>query len=145
RNPRRRTWAVRPLCPCHLKRNDDQIWNRLIAMATDDDPQVRSTVPCGLCDGTPRSHEQEVIAALERMQHDTDVGVRRRVRKVPTQYRRTGTVNVLSSRAGWRFPRAWRWPSRSSCNVWSTSACGAAHVSWCPTTPPPAWIWRRSS
>jgi hypothetical protein len=29
------------------------------------------------------------------MQHDTDVVLRRRARKVLAQYRRTGTVNVL--------------------------------------------------
>ena len=95
RDPRQRTWAVRQLCPCHLKHNAAQVWDRLIAMATDDDPHVRSTVLHVLCDGSPRSREQEVIVALERMQHDTDVGLRRRVRKVLAQYRRTGTVNVL--------------------------------------------------
>ena len=95
RDPRKRKWAVRQLCPCHLKRNDAQVWDRLIAMASDDDPHVRSTVLHVLCDGSPRSREQAVIAALQQMQHDTDVGLRRRARKVLAQYRRTGTVNVL--------------------------------------------------
>jgi hypothetical protein len=95
RDARRRSWAVRQLCPCHLKRNDAQVWDRLIAMASDDDPHVRSTVLHVLCDGSPRSREQEIIAALQRLEHDTDVGLRRRVRKVLAQYRRTGTVNVL--------------------------------------------------
>ena len=36
---RKRKWAVRQLCPCHLKYNDDQVWDRLIAMAADDDPR----------------------------------------------------------------------------------------------------------
>jgi hypothetical protein len=88
---------VRQLCPCHLKRNDAQVWDRLIAMATDDDPKVRSTVLHVLCDGSPRSREQEVIAALPRMQRDNDEGLRRRARKVLAQYRRTGTVNVLGA------------------------------------------------
>jgi hypothetical protein len=95
RDPRRRTWAVRQLCPCHLKRNDAPAWDRLIARATDDDPHVRGTVLHVLCDGSPRSREQEAIAVLQRMQHDTDVGLRRRARKVLAQYRRTGTLNVL--------------------------------------------------
>jgi HEAT repeats len=95
RDPRKRKWAVRQLCPCHLKYNDDQIWDRLSAMAADDDRQVRSTVLHVLCDGSPRSREQEIVAALERMQHDPDMGLRRRVRKVLAQYRRSGTVNVL--------------------------------------------------
>ena len=94
-DPRKRKWAVRQLCPCHLKYNDDQIWDRLIAMAADDDLQVRSTVLHVLCDGSPRSREQEVVAALQRKQHDPDVGLRRRVLKVLVQYRRSGTVNVL--------------------------------------------------
>jgi hypothetical protein len=64
-------------------------------MAADDDFQVRSTVLHVLCDGSPRSREQEVVAALQRLQHDPDVGLRRRVRKVLAQYRRSGTVNVL--------------------------------------------------
>src|ERR687883_573626 len=80
RDPRQRTWAMRQLCPCHLRHND---------------AQVRSTVLHVLCDGSPRSREQEVIAALQRMQHDTDVRLRRRARKVLAQYRRTGTVNLL--------------------------------------------------
>jgi HEAT repeat protein len=95
RDPRQRRWAVRQLCPCHLKHNDDRVWDRLLAMAADDDPQVRGTVLHVLCDGSPRSRAPEVIAALERMQRDPDVGLRRRVRKVLAQYRRTGIVNVL--------------------------------------------------
>ena len=86
---------MRQLCPCHLKHNDAQVWDRLIAMATNDDPQVRSAVLNVLCDGSPRSREQEVIAALQRMQHDIDMDLRRRVRQVLAQHRRTGNVNVL--------------------------------------------------
>jgi hypothetical protein len=86
---------VRQLCPCHLKHNNAQVWDPLIAMATDDDPQARSAVLHVLCDGSPRSHEQEVIAALERMQHDSEVILRRRIRKVLAQHRRTGNFNVL--------------------------------------------------
>jgi hypothetical protein len=64
-------------------------------MDTDDDPHARSTVLHVLCDGSPRSREHEVIAALERMQYDSDVVLRRRVRNVLAQPRRTGTLNVL--------------------------------------------------
>ena len=33
RDPRKRKWAVRQLCPCHLKYNVDQVWDRLIPLS----------------------------------------------------------------------------------------------------------------
>jgi hypothetical protein len=94
-DPKLRSKAVRSLCPCHVKRQDDQIWERIFEMASDEDTHVRSTVLHALGDGSPRALEPQVIAALESMRDDPDANLRRRVRKVLAIYRRTGTVNVL--------------------------------------------------
>ena len=94
-DPEVRKQAVRTLCPCHLKANHEQVWDRLIAMVADEDPKVRSHILHVLADGSPRSREQEIVQALETMQRDPDVKLRRRVRKLLAQYRRTGKINVL--------------------------------------------------
>jgi hypothetical protein len=74
---RERNEALRVLCPCHVKFNDRRVWDR------------------ALCDGSPRERNAEVVAAVERMQHDSDDKLRRRARKVMAQYRKTGQINVL--------------------------------------------------
>ena len=87
--------AVQQLCPCHLKANYAPVWERVLAMVGDADPKVRGTVLHVLCDGSPRSREAQVVAALETLQHDGDAGVRRRARQVMAAYRRRGRVNIL--------------------------------------------------
>jgi hypothetical protein len=90
-----RSRAVRQLCPCHVKRHDDRIWERIFAMAEDDDLSVRRTVLHALGDGSPRALEQRVVATLERMSDDPDPRLRRSVRKLLAHYRRTGEINIL--------------------------------------------------
>jgi hypothetical protein len=92
---RERNEALRELCPCHVKFNDPRIWDRTLEMASDSDVKVRSTVLHLLCDGSPRARNDEVVAAVARMQQDPDDGLRRRARKVMAQYRKTGDINVL--------------------------------------------------
>ena len=92
---RERNEALRVLCPCHVKFNDRRIWDRALEMIEDEDVKVRGTVLHLLCDGSPRERKDEVVAAVERMQHETDGKLRRGVRKVMAQYRRTGNINVL--------------------------------------------------
>lgn len=92
---RERNEALRVLCPCHVKFNDRRVWDRALEMVDDDDVKVRGTVLHLLCDGSPRERKDEVVAAVERMQHDADEKLRRRARKVMAEYRRTGKINVL--------------------------------------------------
>jgi HEAT repeat protein len=94
RDPRVRLRAVVRLCPCHVKRNHNQIWDRLIAMATDEDPKIRGAVLHGLTDGSPRPLELEIVSVLERMHGDSDPKVRRRARQILAHYRRIGVLNI---------------------------------------------------
>ena len=94
-DPKVRSKAVRALCPCHVKRQDDRIWERIFEMASDEDAHVRSTILHALGDGSPRALEAQVVASLEAMRDDPDPSLRRRVRKLLASYRRTGKVNVL--------------------------------------------------
>ncbi|HEV8637300.1 MAG TPA: HEAT repeat domain-containing protein [Chloroflexota bacterium] len=86
--------ALIHLCPCHVKRNHEQVWNRAVAMATDADPKVRDRVLHVLTDGSPRSREPEVVGVLERMHHDPDPKLRRKARRILAHYRRTGDWNI---------------------------------------------------
>ena len=92
---RERSEALRVLCPCQVKFNDRRVWDRTLEMAADPEVKVRATVLHLLCDGSPRERHAEVVAAVERMQQDTDDKLRRRARKVMAQYRKTGNINVL--------------------------------------------------
>lgn len=94
-DPGMRIAAVDQLCPCRLKADYPQVWDRLLGMATDVDVKVRSHVFHVLGDGSPRTREAEVVQAMERMQHDPDPGLRRRARKLLATYRRTGRINIL--------------------------------------------------
>ncbi len=89
-----RKHSVHALCPCSLKASVDRVWDRLLDMVTDD-PKVRARVLHTLADGSPREREQEVVRALESMQHDPDAHLRRRVRQLLAHYRAGGRLNVL--------------------------------------------------
>ena len=93
-DPQARWRALIHLCPCHVKRNDEHVWNRALAMATDPDPKVRDVVLHLLTDGSPRSREPEVVRVLERMHHDPHPKLRRKARKILAHYRRTGEWNI---------------------------------------------------
>jgi hypothetical protein len=93
-DPRVRWRVLSHLCPCHVKRNDEQVWNRAVAMATDSDPKVRNLVLHLLTDGSPRSREFEVVRVLEQLHHDSEPKLRRKARKILAQYRRTGEWNI---------------------------------------------------
>jgi hypothetical protein len=94
-DPRTRRRAVRELCPCAVRANLTPVWDRLLEMHTDADASVRSLVLHSLCDGSPASREGDVVAAVEAMQQDPDVRLRRRARGIIAAYRRTGKINQL--------------------------------------------------
>jgi hypothetical protein len=86
--------AVSQLCPCHLKRNDPRVWDRVLSLAGDPDRNVRNWVLHVLTDGSPRSRIAEVVRALEGMEHDVDPKLRRKARQVLAHFRRTGVLNI---------------------------------------------------
>lgn len=94
-DPQERRKAVHALCPCNVLADDERVWDRLIAMATDNDVRVRADVFHTLCDGSPRSREGEIAGVLVRMQHDPDPKLRRRVRQLLAHYRAGGRLNIL--------------------------------------------------
>jgi hypothetical protein len=92
---RTRAYALRELCPCHVKSNEERVWERIIAMADDPDVKVRRTVMHALCDGSPRTRKSEVVATLESMRGDRDPRIAKTIRRVLDHHRRTGQVNIL--------------------------------------------------
>lgn len=94
-DPDVRCEAAKNLCPCHVQANHPQIWDRLIEMAHDPDPHVRMTILHTLADGSPREREQEIVQALENLYNDDNLKVRKQIRYLLAQYRRTGKLNIL--------------------------------------------------
>jgi hypothetical protein len=90
-----RAAALGALCPCHVKRNESRVWDRILARVDDPSPKVRSHVFHLLADGSPRERESEVVAAIERLQSDLDEKLRRRARKLMARYRRGERINAL--------------------------------------------------
>ncbi len=93
-----RAEALRSLCPCHVKRNEPRVWDRILLMANDASPKVRSHAFHLLADGSPREREPDVVAAIQRLQQDPDEKLRRRARrKLMARYRRGGRINAACS------------------------------------------------
>jgi|SRR3954453_8127950 hypothetical protein len=90
-----RAEALRSLCPCHVKRNEPRVWDRILFLVDDPSAKVRGHVLHLLADGSPRERESDAVAAIERLQQDPDEKLRRRARKLLAQYRRGGRINVL--------------------------------------------------
>ena len=90
-----RVEALRSLCPCHVKRNEPRVWDRIVELVNDPSPRVRSHVLHLLADGSPRDRETQVVAAVEQLTADDNLRLRRRARKLLAQYRRGGRINAL--------------------------------------------------
>jgi HEAT repeat protein len=94
-NPKVRAFAVQALCPCHTKRNDTRVWDRVLELVEDPALDVRRWVFHLLGDGSPRDRESQMVAAMEQFTRDPDRKLRRRARQVLAKYRSGGTINVL--------------------------------------------------
>lgn len=92
--PAVRKAAVRDLCPCELKIDHAQVWDRILELTRDPDAGVRRGALHSLIDGSPRAREKDVVEALEAMRDDSDPKLRRHTRKLLDRYRRTGRVNI---------------------------------------------------
>lgn len=93
-NVKVRKAALLQLCPCHVRFNCDEVWNRIIELQSDSDAGVRSIVLHNLCDGSPRNRQDEVLAAVECLANDPDRKIRRRARNALAIYHRTGSINT---------------------------------------------------
>jgi len=94
-DPKERQKALRELCPCHVKKNIPEFWDRIIEMTHDPDPEVRYQVLHNLCDGSPNEREYDVVNAIKELEHDDSKLVKRYVNHVLSSYNRTGKWNVL--------------------------------------------------
>jgi HEAT repeat protein len=92
--PAERKAAVRELCPCELKIDNNDVWFRILELTRDPDAGVRRGALYSLIDGSPRAREEEVVRALEGMRNDSDPKLRRHARRLLDRYRRTGRVNI---------------------------------------------------
>ena len=90
-----RARAVEALCPCHTKRNDSRVWDRVLELVEDPALDVRRWVFHLLGDGSPRDRESQMAAAMEQFTSDPDRKLRRRARPGLAKYRSGGTINVL--------------------------------------------------
>lgn len=87
--------ALKEMCPCHVKKEIPELWNRILEMYEDENAMVRDQVVHSLCDGSPASMELQVVETLEKMWCDKDERVRKKVRRALNSYRRNGKWNVL--------------------------------------------------
>ncbi|MDD9959260.1 MAG: hypothetical protein OXU66_09995 [Gammaproteobacteria bacterium] len=93
-NAKNRKAALLKLCPCRVKANKAEIWDRLLAMRSDDDAGVRSIVLHNLCDGSPKVRHEEIVNAVEELAQDEDRKIRRRARNTLAVYRKSGVINT---------------------------------------------------
>ena len=94
-NPIVRAKAVRKLCPCKLKRDDEEVWERLLELADDPDAKVRMNVLHTMCDGSPSHIGEYIEDILNKFGRDADKEIKRKSHKVLASYLRTGKWNVL--------------------------------------------------
>lgn len=94
-DPRQRLNALREFCPCKVRKEVDQLWDRVLEMTNDSNDRVRYQVLHTLCDGSPREREEQIIEALRTMRNDECPKIRRQVRRALASYERTGKWNIL--------------------------------------------------
>jgi hypothetical protein len=87
--------ALQRLCPCQVKDEVEQFWNRIFEMVNDPCPKIRYQVLHNMCDGAPPELETRVSEALEIFNRDKDKDVKRAAHKVLASYLRTGKWNIM--------------------------------------------------
>ena len=94
-NPNIRRGAVRELCPCEVRANRVDVWDRILELVSDSDPGVRRLAFHAMIDGSPHDRLDEIIGAVEALRNDSHPKLRRQARKLLDHYRRTGQVNIV--------------------------------------------------
>lgn len=87
--------ALKEMCPCIVKEDLTDFWERVMEMIEDESATVRYQVMHTLCDGSPGHMEDKVADALDIFNNDPDRKIRRKAHQVLTGYRRTGKWNVM--------------------------------------------------
>lgn len=87
--------ALKEMCPCRVKDDLTEFWERVLEMVSDDAANVRFQVLHTICDGSPTHMEDKVADALDIFNCDLDPKIRRQAHKVLTVYRKTGKWNIL--------------------------------------------------
>ena len=87
-----RQLAVKNLCTCHTRSDDDEVWSHLFRLLNDPDGQVRRDAVHAVTDSTPPARVEAVVDALGSRYQDPDRHLRRRIRKILAIYRRTGAL-----------------------------------------------------
>lgn len=115
-DPAERQVAAQNLCPCHVRRRIDEVWQALYRMMEDSDVRVRRAAWHTLEDGgRPNDPAFEPILARALL-HETDAQVRRFVEMFAAE--RAAQEQVTLARA-----MAPRFPQRGRCDF-----CGAENV-----------------
>ena len=91
-NDSERQHALRNLCTCHVQADDDDVWATLVRMLDDPVVRVRAEALHAVTDSTPASRVEAVVAALEQRRDETNLKLRRRIRKTLAHYYRTGKL-----------------------------------------------------
>jgi len=86
-NARDRLRALREFCPCKVRKDFEEVWERVFEMTDDPDEAVRYQVLHTLCDGSPHELEEKIIPVLEVMYNDSCEKIRRQARRVLNSYR----------------------------------------------------------
>lgn len=94
-HPQVRQRALREMCPCRVKKDLSDFWQRVLEMIDDSAENVRYQVLHTLCDGSPAHLEEDVARCLEVFNHDSSPHIRRQAHRALTAYHRTGKWNIL--------------------------------------------------
>ena len=60
-DPRKRKRALKDLCPCHVRADIPQLWDRIFECLQDEDGLVRDQALHALGDGSPQHLEQRIM------------------------------------------------------------------------------------
>lgn len=94
-SPLKRKRALRELCPCHVRQDIPEVWERVFEMLDDESGIVRDQALHALGDGSPAHLEERIVAAVEGLYNDPHPDVKKKARRMLNAYRRTGKWNVL--------------------------------------------------
>ncbi len=94
-DPKERKKALHELCPCQTFKDIAMLWDRIIEMTDDEDGAVRDQALHNLGDGSPKHLEFRILEVLEKHYNDHDMNVRKKARKMFTNYQHKGKWNVL--------------------------------------------------
>ena len=94
-DPKKRKQALKDLCPCHVRADIPELWERIFECLHDEDGIVRDQALHALGDGSPTHLEERIVEAVEKMYNDPNPDVKKKARRMLNSYRRTGKWNVL--------------------------------------------------